>query len=78
MKITRYKRVRRFLSVYRNTFGFRAPYQVLIDATFCQFALNNKINIKEQLPKYLGDELKLLTTACVIREAESLGNIYMY
>lgn len=32
----------------------------------------NKLNIQDQLPKYLG-EVKLLTTPCVIVETESLG-----
>jgi len=31
-----------------------------------------KINIRDQLPKYLG-EVKLLTTKCCILEAEKLG-----
>ena len=31
-----------------------------------------KVNIKDQLPKYLGD-VKLLTTQCCILEAEKLG-----
>lgn len=39
MKIARYKRAQKTLSFYRNNFGFREPYQILIDATFCQTAL---------------------------------------
>ena len=31
-----------------------------------------KVNIREQMPKYLGD-VKLLTTKCCILEAERLG-----
>lgn len=74
MKIRRYKRVGRYMSLFRNNFGFRTPYQVLLDATFCQVALDNKVNIQEQIPKYLGGECKLLTTPCVIHESQSLGN----
>lgn len=61
------------MSLYRNNFGFRAPYQILIDGTFCQVALQYKVNIQEQLPKYLSAECKLLTTACVIEEVKKLG-----
>lgn len=35
-------------------------------------SFQNKLNIQEQLPKYLGD-VKLLTTPCVIVETERLG-----
>ncbi|XP_046675488.1 rRNA-processing protein UTP23 homolog isoform X2 [Homalodisca vitripennis] len=35
---------------------------------------SNKLNIQEQLPKYLGD-VKLLTTPCVIVETELLGKV---
>ena len=73
MKITRYKRVQRYISFYKNNFDFHPPYQILIDGTFCNAALNNKVNISEQMPKYLADEVKLLTTVCVVNECEKLS-----
>lgn len=76
MKITRYKRVQRYLSFYRNNFGFHAPYQVILDGTFCQAALSNKVNIAEQMPKYLSDQVKLLTTVCVVAETEKLCKFF--
>lgn len=51
MKINRYKRVQRHLTFYKNAFGFRAPYQILVAGTFCAAALKYKINIREQMPK---------------------------
>lgn len=74
MKISRQKRLRRYLNFYKYNYHFRSPFQLLIDATFCQEALKSKVNLREQLPKYLDDlEVKLFTTACVITEAEALG-----
>lgn len=73
MKITRSKRVQRYLTFYKNVFGFRPPYQILVDGTFCAAALKYKVNIREQMPKYLGDEVKLCTTVCAINETEQLG-----
>lgn len=105
MKIARYKKAQKTLSFYRNNFGFREPYQILIDATFCQTALivskivcgsvfdillnwtksnlffvfyfhfqfQFKISIKDQIPKYFQNETCLITTQCIILEAESLG-----
>ncbi|XP_067006984.2 rRNA-processing protein UTP23 homolog [Anabrus simplex] len=74
MKITRHKKVHKYLGFFCNNYGFRQPYQILIDGTFCYAALKNKFNIKEQLPKYLDGEVKLLTTQCVIIETEKLGS----
>ncbi|XP_075555398.1 rRNA-processing protein UTP23 homolog [Dermacentor variabilis] len=73
MRINRYKRVQRHLSFYKNAFGFRPPYQILVDGTFCAAALKYKVNIRDQMPKYLGDEVKLCTTVCAVTETESLG-----
>lgn len=61
------------MSLYKNNFGFREPYQILLDGTFCQVALAHKVNIQEQLPKYLSGTCKLLTTACVVEETRRLG-----
>ncbi|XP_075070086.1 rRNA-processing protein UTP23 homolog [Mixophyes fleayi] len=73
MKITRQKHVKKHLSFYRNNFRFREPYQVLLDGTFCQAALRNKIQIKEQMPKYFTGDVQLCTSHCVLKELESLG-----
>ncbi|KAG8441680.1 hypothetical protein GDO86_010747 [Hymenochirus boettgeri] len=73
MKITRQKHAKKLLTFYRFNFGFREPFQVLLDGTFCQAALRNKIQIKEQLPKYLMGDVQLCTSHCVLKELESLG-----
>ncbi|KAJ2944468.1 hypothetical protein O0L34_g3813 [Tuta absoluta] len=73
MKITRYKKVQKYLKFYYNNFGFHQPYQVLIDGTFCFAAFKEQINIREQLPKYLNSQAKLLTTRCIIIETEKVA-----
>ncbi|KAF4518040.1 hypothetical protein B566_EDAN009273 [Ephemera danica] len=73
MKISRTRKAHKNLCFFVNNFGFRQPYQVLVDGTLCFSALKGKINLKDQLPKYLGAEVKLLTTQCVILETEKLG-----
>lgn len=68
-----------YMKFYRNHFQFKLPYQVLIDGTFCHEALQCKLNIKEQVPHYLEDEnVRLFTTACVIKEVEMLGKVFIY
>ncbi|XP_064400232.1 rRNA-processing protein UTP23 homolog [Halichondria panicea] len=74
MKIKRNKQAKKILTFYKRNFGLREPFQVIVDGTFSQAALVGKILIKEQLPKYLGGEVQLVTTRCVISELSSLGN----
>ncbi|XP_062985977.1 rRNA-processing protein UTP23 homolog [Elgaria multicarinata webbii] len=73
MKITRQKHAKKNMGFYKYNFGFREPFQVLLDGTFCQAALRNKIQIREQLPGYLAGATQLCTTRCVLKELESLG-----
>ncbi|KAJ8920893.1 hypothetical protein NQ315_015686 [Exocentrus adspersus] len=74
MKIKRYKKLNKRLNFYINNFGFRQPYQLLVDGTFCCAALKNKINIADNIPRYLQGEIKLLTTQCAVIEMENLGS----
>ncbi|CAG9865037.1 unnamed protein product [Phyllotreta striolata] len=73
MKVKRYKKVNKNLRFFINNFGFRQPYQILVDGTFCYCALNNKVNIADNVPRYLQGEIKLITTQCAIIEMENLG-----
>ncbi|XP_061851633.1 rRNA-processing protein UTP23 homolog [Colius striatus] len=73
MKLTRQKHAKKNMGFYRHNFHFREPFQVLLDGTFCQAALRNKIQIREQLPGYLAGATQLCTTRCVLKELEALG-----
>jgi len=64
--------VSKILNFFKHNFGFRPPYLLLLDGTFCAGCLEAKVNIRDQLPKYLG-EVKILTTSCCITELEGLG-----
>ncbi|CAD7078800.1 unnamed protein product [Hermetia illucens] len=73
MKILRNKKASKLLAYYATNFGYKQPYQVLVDATFCQAALQNKVAVEDQLKKYLQTDLRCFTTQCIILEAEHLG-----
>ncbi|TRZ01701.1 hypothetical protein DNTS_003587 [Danionella cerebrum] len=73
MKIKRQKHAKKTIIFYKYNFYFREPFQILIDGTFCQAALKNKIQIKEQLPKYLMGDVQLCTTSCALKELETLS-----
>jgi len=74
MKVKRLKKAGRILNHYHHDFGFSPPYSILADGTFCQAALKNKINLREQLPKYLDGIVELVTTRCILEELEKLGS----
>ena len=65
MGLKRQKQAKKTISFYKYNFSFRQPFQILIDGTFSQAALKNKIQIKEQMPKYLMGEVQLCTTRWV-------------
>ncbi|KAL6099541.1 utp23 [Pungitius sinensis] len=73
MGLKRQKLAKKTINFYKYNFSFREPFQILVDGTFCQLALKNKIQIKEQMPKYLMGEVKLCTTSCALKELETLG-----
>jgi len=75
MKITRNTKCKRRMKFYSNNFGFREPYNILIDGTFCNEALQHKVQIEEQLKTYFGAELNIFTTQCCIAEIETLTTI---
>eukprot|EP00041_Stephanoeca_diplocostata_P009579 m.148184 g.148184 ORF g.148184 m.148184 type:complete len:228 (+) comp17798_c0_seq1:248-931(+) len=74
MKVKRLKRARKLLQLYTSSFGFREPFQILVDGTFCQAALETKTHLQEQIPAYLSVKVTLLTTGCIISEIDSLGD----
>eukprot|EP00118_Oscarella_pearsei_P004281 m.18070 g.18070 ORF g.18070 m.18070 type:complete len:243 (+) comp27588_c0_seq5:120-848(+) len=74
MKVKRRKHAKKILSFYHNSYRLREPYQVLVDGTFAQAALQTKINIKEQLPKYFDGSVLLLSTDCVLKEMKAIGS----
>ncbi|KAF9977129.1 hypothetical protein BGZ73_006896 [Actinomortierella ambigua] len=58
MKVKRAKANKRAMNLYVQSFGFRKPYQVLVDSEFIQVALDQKIDPVHQIPKILLDTAK--------------------
>ncbi|KHJ75424.1 hypothetical protein OESDEN_24960 [Oesophagostomum dentatum] len=74
MKVKRIKRANRILRFFKYNYKIAPPFRILVDGTFCNAALANKINLREQLPKYLGGDVEIVTTKCVLAELEGLGS----
>ncbi|PVD23496.1 hypothetical protein C0Q70_16768 [Pomacea canaliculata] len=75
MKVKRYKHAKRTMMFYKNNFSITPPFHVLVDGTFCKAALKFQVNIQDQLPKYLGGEVRLYTTRCCLNECEAFGSL---
>lgn len=70
MKGKKYKRGKSNMhALYERYFGVRQPYQVLVDAKFCEDTLKWKLPLAEKMPEILGGgHVKLMTTPCIMEE----------
>ncbi|KAF0747190.1 rRNA-processing protein UTP23 [Aphis craccivora] len=73
MRLKRHQKAERNINFYCVSFGFRKPFQLLVDGTFCMASAQNRVQLREDIPKYLGGDVKFLTTQCVVLETEALG-----
>ncbi|KIM51095.1 hypothetical protein SCLCIDRAFT_144025 [Scleroderma citrinum Foug A] len=68
MRQKRAKTYRKLMSLYRLSFGFREPYQVLVDAEMCRIAIESKLDLAKQLGTVLQGTVKPMITQCSIHE----------
>jgi U3 small nucleolar RNA-associated protein 23 len=67
MRGKRSKQYRKLMHAYALTFGFRAPYQVLLSATIIRDAARFKMQLGHMLTNTLHGEIKPMITQCCIR-----------
>ena len=58
MRQKRAKTYKRLMELYSRSFGFRQPYQVLVDSSFCTYCTQNQIDIPKQLGTVLQGQQK--------------------
>ncbi|OSD03511.1 PIN domain-like protein [Trametes coccinea BRFM310] len=68
MRQKRAKAYRKLMSLYALSFGFRQPYQVLVDSHMCKEAVAHKIELVKQLGVVLQGTVKPMITQCCIHE----------
>ncbi|THH20248.1 hypothetical protein EW146_g1096 [Bondarzewia mesenterica] len=56
------------MSLYSLSFGFRQPYQVLVDSEMCKTAVSQKLDFNKQLGIVLQGTVKPMITQCCIHE----------
>ncbi|KAJ6627222.1 Fcf1-domain-containing protein [Mycena sp. CBHHK59/15] len=68
MRQKRAKAYRKLMALYSMSFGFRQPYQVLVDSEMCKSAVDAKIELAKQLAVVLQGDIKPMITQCCIHE----------
>lgn len=72
MRIKRGKHYKRIINFYCINFGFKAPYNVLLDGNFIQECVKVQFDVKEKLMKLLFAPVHIILTRCVYEELKSL------
>ncbi|KXL46044.1 MAG: hypothetical protein FE78DRAFT_70436 [Acidomyces sp. 'richmondensis'] len=72
MGAKRNKQYRKLMHQYALNFGFRPPYQVLLDADIIKTAGRCKMRLGSLLEKTLNDSIKPMITQCCIRHLYKL------
>ncbi|TRM65803.1 Fcf1-domain-containing protein [Schizophyllum amplum] len=75
MRQKRAKSYRKLMSLYHINFGFRQPYQVLVDADMCTTAIDNKMELHKQLESVLQGDVKPMITQCCIHALYLQGKV---
>ncbi|KAN0128365.1 Fcf1 domain containing protein [Lactarius tabidus] len=68
MRQKRSKAYRKLMSMFSTSFGFREPYQVLVDSSMCETAVSSKMDFTTQVQSVLVGSVKLMITQCCIYE----------
>ncbi|THU94822.1 hypothetical protein K435DRAFT_819869 [Dendrothele bispora CBS 962.96] len=68
MRQKRAKTYKKLMALYSMSFGFRQPYQVLVDSEICKEVTEHKLEFVKQLGSVLQGEVKPMITQCCIHE----------
>ncbi|TFY79374.1 hypothetical protein EWM64_g4639 [Hericium alpestre] len=75
MRQKRAKAYRKLMALYCMSFGFRQPYQVLVDSEMCKTAITQKLDFVKQLGIVLQGTVKPMITQCCIHELYLQGKV---
>ncbi|KAI5786446.1 Fcf1-domain-containing protein [Peziza echinospora] len=75
MRGKRAKAYKKLMSAYGHTFGFREPYQIIIDAGMIVEAVTHKMELLSGLEKVLHGKTRPMITGCSVRHLFQLPTI---
>ncbi|KPV73788.1 uncharacterized protein RHOBADRAFT_28948, partial [Rhodotorula graminis WP1] len=73
MRQKRTKGARKVMQLYQSAFGFREPYQLLMDAAFVQSSVKQKFELMSRLHDVLQGVVKPMITQCCMQALYNLG-----
>ncbi|KAF8912838.1 Fcf1-domain-containing protein [Gymnopilus junonius] len=68
MRQKRAKAYRKLMHLYSMSFGFRQPYQVLVDSEMCKAGVSQTSDFVKQIQTMLHGDVKPMITQCCIHE----------
>ncbi|CAO3702363.1 unnamed protein product [Rhizopus stolonifer] len=68
------KTIKKTVHGYCLAFGFRPPYQVIVNGEFCRAALEKQVYVRHALPDLLGGLTRIVTTDCILKDIKSKGH----
>ncbi|KAF9774498.1 hypothetical protein IL306_007452 [Fusarium sp. DS 682] len=74
MRGKRSKQYRKLMEQFSQTFGFREPYQVLVDAEMVRDSSRFKMDLEAALSRTVHGKVKLMITQCEIRKLYAARN----
>ncbi|KAG2077117.1 Fcf1-domain-containing protein [Suillus decipiens] len=75
MRQKRAKTYRKLMHLYSMSFGFRQPYQILVDSELCQIAIDAKLDLIKQFSTVLQGNVKPMITQCCMHELYLQGKV---
>ncbi|KAG1783762.1 Fcf1-domain-containing protein [Suillus placidus] len=75
MRQKRAKTYRKLMHLYSMSFGFRQPYQILVDSEMCQIAIDAKLDLIKQFSTVLQGNVKPMITQCCMHELYLQGKL---
>ncbi|GAA5889374.1 hypothetical protein JCM6882_000725 [Rhodosporidiobolus microsporus] len=73
MRQKRVKSYRKVMGLYQQAFGFREPYQLLVDAAFVKACVQQKLDVMARLQDVLQGTVKPMITQCCIHTLYEAG-----
>ncbi|KAF8523152.1 Fcf1-domain-containing protein [Hysterangium stoloniferum] len=73
MRQKRAKAYKKLMALYHISFGFREPYQVLVDSAMCTTSTALKLDLVKQFASVLQGNVKPMITQCCMVELYKLG-----
>eukprot|EP01130_Rhizamoeba_saxonica_P008921 TRINITY_DN3614_c0_g1_i1.p1 TRINITY_DN3614_c0_g1~~TRINITY_DN3614_c0_g1_i1.p1 ORF type:complete len:275 (+),score=52.63 TRINITY_DN3614_c0_g1_i1:49-825(+) len=74
MKFKKQKKWRKWITFYKHNFGFKPPYNIIVDSEFMLYCHEIKVNIFKVLPKLMSVRTFIHISKCTAHHAAEAGH----